>query len=381
MPDQASTPTTFPCSGCGAELEFKPGTAELVCPHCGSRTPIAPVDTAVEEIDYEATLRDLTDRHDAEDKIVVHCDSCGANVPMEPNVTSQACPFCGTNIVATGQSKRLLRPRSLLPFSLGSEQARARFASWINGLWFAPSDLKRLASIERVALASGSTSAGTGAGTALVGMYVPYWTFDSACVTPYTGQRGDNYTVPVTYTVSVNGRSQVRTRLETRIRWSSASGCVNDRFDDVLVPGSTSLPADRLAALGAWDLKALVPYDDRYLSGFRAESYTIDLPAGFAGAKVIMIEGIKVTIRRDIGGDHQRIDSMSPRFSGITFKHILLPVWISTFRYRGTLYRFLVNARTGQVSGQRPYSAWKITMLVLAILIAVGAIVLVASRN
>lgn len=373
-----TSPATFPCSGCGAELEFKPGTTELVCPHCGSRTPIAPAGTSVEEIDYEQTLRDLVDRHDAEDKLVVHCDSCGANVPMESNVTSQACPFCGTNIVATGQSTRVLRPRALLPFGLGSEQARASFASWLGGLWFAPSDLKRLASVEAVRMASGSTSAG---GTALVGMYVPYWTFDAASVTPYTGQRGDNYTVPVTYTVTVNGRSQLRTRLETRVRWSSASGCVNDRFDDVLVPASTSLPADRLAALGAWDLKALVPYDDRYLSGFRAESYTIDLPHGFESARVVMIEGIKVTIRRDIGGDHQRIDSMSPRFSAITFKHILLPVWISTFRYRGTLYRFLVNARTGQVSGQRPYSAWKITMLVLAILIVVGIIVLVASRN
>ncbi len=373
-----ANPTTFPCSGCGAELEFKPGTAELACPHCGSRTPIAPAAEVVEEIDYASTLAQLADQHDAEDRIVVHCESCGANVPLEPNVTSQACPFCGSNIVATGQSTRVLRPRALLPFGVTSEQARARFGAWLSGLWFAPSDLKRLASVERVALASGSTSSG---GTALVGMYVPYWTFDARSVTPYTGQRGDNYTVPVSYTVMVNGRPQVQTRLETRIRWSGVSGCVGDAFDDVLVHASTSLPADRLAALGAWDLRALVPYDDRYLSGFRSESYTIDLPHGFEAARAVMVEGIKATIRRDIGGDHQRIHSMSPQFSAITFKHVLLPIWISTFRYRGTLFRFLVNARTGQVSGQRPYSAWKIAAVVLAILMAVGVIIFLASRS
>ncbi len=156
---------------------------------------------------------------------------------------------------------------------------------------------------------------------------------------------------------------------------------VRDRFDDVLVPASTSLPQDRLEALGDWDLKNLVPYADEFLSGFSAESYTIELRGGLGAAKVKMEDRIRRTIRDDIGGDHQQIDSMRPRYSDITFKHILLPIWIAAYRYAGKTYRFVVNARTGAVSGDRPYSWRKITLLVVGILVVVGIIVAIAATR
>jgi hypothetical protein len=90
---------------------------------------------------------------------------------------------------------------------------------------------------------------------------------------------------------------------------------------------------------------------------------------------------IAATIRHDIGGDEQRIDSMHTRHDAVTFKHVLLPVWISAYRYRDRTFRFVINARTGRVFGQRPWSAWKITFLVLAILVLVGIITLMAGAN
>jgi hypothetical protein len=85
-----------------------------------------------------------------------------------------------------------------------------------------------------------------------------------------------------------------------------------------------------------------------------------------------MDEHIAASIRRDIGGDHQRIHSTDTRYDDITFKHVLLPLWISAYRYRDRSFRFLVNARTGEVCGERPYSAAKITLAVLAALILVA---------
>ena len=59
---------------------------------------------------------------------------------------------------------------------------------------------------------------------------------------------------------------------------------------------------------------------------------------------------------------------------------ILLPIWISAYRYMEKVFRFLVNGRTGEVQGERPYSWIKITLFVLTILAAIGGIVaLVAS--
>jgi hypothetical protein len=152
------------------------------------------------------------------------------------------------------------------------------------------------------------------------------------------------------------------------------SGEVFNRFDDVLVMASRSLPDKYARALEPWDLQNLQPYRDAYLSGFRAESYQINLPEGFELAKEIMADAIHATICRDIGGDHQRVTSVNTFYDRITFKHLLLPVWLSAYRYRGKTYRFLVNARTGEVQGERPYSWIKITLAILAAVPFVAAL-------
>jgi hypothetical protein len=165
-----------------------------------------------------------------------------------------------------------------------------------------------------------------------------------------------------------------------KTRWHSVSGQVSNTFDDVLVLATRSLPPKQAHALEPWDLGALVPYRDEYLSGFAAESYQVDLVQGFEAAKGIMAGTIEWTIRRDIGGDHQRIHDVDTHYRDVTFKHILLPVWISAYRYHQRVFRFLVNARTGEVQGERPWSALKITLLVLLIAVVVAIVILMTRR-
>jgi hypothetical protein len=145
-------------------------------------------------------------------------------------------------------------------------------------------------------------------------------------------------------------------------------------FDDVLVLGSRSLPKTFTDALAPWDLAALEPYAPEYLAGFRAEGYAVSLEEGFVEARQIMDATIRRDIRFDIGGDRQRIHSVDTDIRDVTFKHILLPVWLAAYKYRGQTYRFVVNGRTGKVQGERPYSAIKIALAVLA-----GAIVAAAA--
>jgi hypothetical protein len=112
-------------------------------------------------------------------------------------------------------------------------------------------------------------------------------------------------------------------------------------------------------------------FNEKYLSGFITESYQIDLKTGFEKAKVRMDGVIRDSIRRDIGGDEQQILTLNNDYNEIKFKHILLPVWLSAYRYNDKVYRFMINARTGEVQGERPYSTIKILLLVAGI-IAVG---------
>ena len=46
-----------------------------------------------------------------------------------------------------------------------------------------------------------------------------------------------------------------------------------------------------------------------------------------------------------------------------------MPIWIAAYKYRGKSFRFVVNGQTGAVSGERPWSAWKIALAVIAAMI------------
>ena len=113
-----------------------------------------------------------------------------------------------------------------------------------------------------------------------------------------------------------------------RVRWYPASGRVKRFFDDVLVLASRSLPKRFTDALEPWDLAELVPYNPEYIAGFRAEGYTVDLDDGFSEARAHMDRVIARDVRFDIGGDRQRVHHIDTTVSDVTFKHILLPVWL-----------------------------------------------------
>ena len=140
------------------------------------------------------------------------------------------------------------------------------------------------------------------------------------------------------------------------------------------VLASWSLPREKTDSLEPWDLENLTPYQDEYLSGFQAEAYQVNLAQGFEQAKKKMGAIIEDTIETDIGGDHQRIHSVSTEYNNLTFKHILLPIWINAYRYQGKSFRFVVNARTGEVQGERPWSYLKIAMAAVGALAAGGLI-------
>lgn len=352
----------FPCSGCGAELEYAPGTTELTCTYCGARTPIPRDISEIAEQDYLTQLKDLQDRAPVLDTRTFRCTSCGASTTPPAEVTAFHCPFCGNPIVGQEETSQLIAPQALLPFRLERSQARGQFRKWIAKLWFAPADLTK----------------GALSDSRFTGVYIPYWTFDADCTSDYSGMRGDDYWETQHYTTTdAQGRTVHGTRQVRRTRWRPVSGRVFDRFDDLLVNASRSLPSRYADALEPWDLKQLVPFGEAYLSGFRAERYQIGLPDGFSSACELMDEGIRRSVRRDIGGDHQRISRLSVQRDNISFKHVLLPIWISAFRYKERIFRILVNARTGEVQGERPWSKGKIAALIAMIVVAIVALAVI----
>ena len=176
-------------------------------------------------------------------------------------------------------------------------------------------------------------------------------------------------------TVNVNGRREQPQEQVRHTRWHPASGRVSRAFDDLLVLASRSLPARLGDELTPWDLAALVPYTPEFLAGFQAEGYAVPLADGHGEARARMADVIRSDVRRDIGGDEQRIDGINTDWSNETFKHILLPVWMAAYKYNGKSYRFLVNGQTGEVQGERPWSIWKIAFtVILVVSLILGAV-------
>jgi DNA-directed RNA polymerase subunit RPC12/RpoP len=333
----------FPCDQCGADYRFDPSAGTLTCGHCGHSEKIAAgpwKGGALRELDFDAALAEALPAAEMETTRVSICPNCAAEVEFGGQSHAAECPFCATPVVADTGTSRHIKPRGVLPFAMEEREARKAMTDWLGRLWFAPGGLKDYAR----------------KGRRMQGIYVPYWTFDARTSSRYSGQRGTVYYV--TETRTVNGKQE--TRQVAKVRWTPVSGRVARFFDDVLVLASRSLPKRYTEGLEPWDLSALEPYQPHYLAGFRAEAYAVELSEGRQDAQAKMDRVIERDVRFDIGGDRQRISSISTDVSEVTFKHVLLPVWLAAYKYRGKTYRFVVNGQSGRVQGERPWSVWKI---------------------
>lgn len=176
----------FPCAGCGATVEFAPGTNALRCPYCGHTTLIEqPPDRAVREHDW-AQFAGLPRKPIALLAANVYvCGGCGAQT--ESDTVSDRCRFCGAPVVAQVDPADQVVPEAVLPFTVDQRALRTALGAWVASRWFAPSGLKKVGEAE----SAKST-------------YLPHWTYDSRTVSQYEGQRGDHYYVTETYTS--NGR-------------------------------------------------------------------------------------------------------------------------------------------------------------------------------
>lgn len=350
-PDAART---FPCKQCGAALRFAPTVGQLACPTCGTVNDAPAFDArdeaaAREELDYLTYLRAQAGNEGEVTRQVVTCPQCGAQTQFDPNVVAAVCAFCATALVSVAaRTERRIQPRAVVPFALEPKAAQELFRTWIAGRWFAPNALKKTVSAVQ----------------GVRGVYVPCWTFDAQTESQYTGERGIDRMVEETHTDS-QGNTVTTTRVETD--WYYTSGTVSLSFDDVLVDATNSVPDHLTGALRGWDITGMKPYSDDFVAGFTVEAYQLGLEPAFEKAKQTFDASIDSAVRQDIGGNQQRVHQIDSRYDAVTFKHLLLPVWICSYQFQGKSWQVVVNGQTGTIAGDRPWSKWKLGFLILGV--------------
>nr|WP_238553991.1 TFIIB-type zinc ribbon-containing protein [Comamonas thiooxydans] len=348
------------CPECGGNLEWNAKAQSLRCPYCGTVVPWSEqtqpeLGRAVVEQDLADALRNPASGRGwgADERYEVQCQNCRAiSVFLGKNV-AQRCDFCGSPaIVAHEERSDAITPQSILPFKISDGQIRDKIRQWYGSRWFAPSKLKSAALTDT-----------------LHGVYLPYWTFDAHASAQWWAEAGYYYYTTESYR---DGNGNLQTRQVQHVRWEPASGSLQHFFDDELVPGTVGVHAHLLRQVEPFPTTTdLKPYSPEFVRGWTVERYQVDLSKAARINEEDMDSQLRSMCSREVPGDTQRNLQVQRQYSGRSFKHTLVPVWLVGYTYGSKTYQIVANGYTGQIAGERPYSWVKILFAVLAAIVLV----------
>ncbi len=364
MSDQIEAIRKDSCPACGAQAVWNPARQALMCPYCGTEAPME-LDAAtgeIQEIDLVKTLREMPEelRGWKAEKRTVKCRNCHAVSVFDAKEVGKNCDFCGSpELVDYEEIKAPLRPQSLLPFKVDETRVREAMRQWYASKWLAPGKLKSKALVDTVR-----------------GVYLPYWTFDAQVAADWTADSGTYYYTTERYRDS---QGNTQTRQVQHVRWTPAAGHIDHFFDDEPVPGAHGIHVELLREIEPFPTNDLVPYETAYLSGFTVEHYQVVLIDAARMARSAMDGKLRQLCASQVPGDTHRNLQVRPAYTGETFKHILVPVWLLVYNYGAQAFQVAVNGYTGKIAGEYPKSIWKIILLVMLAIVVIGFIIL-ASR-
>lgn len=343
------------CEACDGTMDFDPNSGMLVCPYCGNSVVIEEECFTPKRAE-ELSFADAEERGNCDwgnEKKTVVCKNCGAETLYDALDTAGVCPYCGSNQVMEASDTNTLAPGGVCPFRFDAEAADKKFRKWIKNRWFCPLDLRKNAG--RVTF---------------TGIYLPYWTFDSQTTSHYTARYG------IVRTVVVGHGENRRTR--TYVDWYYTRGTYDKFINDCLVQGTLRHDMTLLNQIAPFDTEDNLAYKPEYLAGFVAERYSVGLDDAWGKAKnkieKELYSSVSQQIRLRYHADRVENLRMTTRHDDVTFKYLMLPVWMSHYEYKNKTYRFMINGQTGKVGGKSPLSFWQVTFAVLGSLAAVALV-------
>ncbi|MBC8507845.1 MAG: hypothetical protein ISR58_21390 [Anaerolineales bacterium] len=342
-PVAAQTEKNLACSQCGGETKFNPQSQKLICLYCGLESEInAQLAADRGEQVLEFMLPTQRAHHWAEAQHHLNCQKCGADSLWPTGQRALRCPFCGSNqLIESQETKNLVDPQVIGPIEIDEKKALQFAKIWLGKGWFTPDDLSTSVSVQK---------------TSLRPAYYPFWTFDG--------------------TLELHWRCEVNAGSDDNPRWESQTGVEYQMFDDMLVPGSKSITYQQTDKIGPFKLKEVVEFKPEFLAGWPALTYDISLSDATLAARENIIRKFRRTMHHKILPHRQKrnLSTGTHRWSGMTYKYVLLPLWVGTYQYKGQNYSILINGQTGKVSGKKPRDTVNTVAIILSVILTVIAI-------
>lgn len=339
------------CDSCGASMVFDPKTQMLFCPHCHTKVDFDKSKIA-EEVDLKNGFKNAK-QWSKDEAVVFRCEACGAKVVLQAQETAKNCPFCGTAAVKKTDELAGIKPNAVVPFLFDIEKAIGYCKAWAKKKLFAPTKFKNNLNPDNVH-----------------GVYTPCFTFDSNTQSTYVGRLGETHT-----RVVGSGKNQ---HTETYIVWQNVSGTYGQFFNDVLTAAGPKIDQKTIDNLAPYNTDKAGEYKESYLLGFMAYHYERELPECWGTAK----SKIDAQIRRNILARYHYdvIDyfNVSTSHSAVTYKYVMLPVYVGNYTFKSKVYNFFVNGSTSKVTGKTPLSPLKVGIAVvlgLAVLAGIGFLI------
>ncbi len=352
-----SDATTKICANCGGNIVYDIKAGTLKCESCGAVYETSSDHAPIHEYAFNDVELKKTDIDWNNMRSTYRCTGCGNEIMVDSADVTASCAYCGSTYVLTDKAEKGVRPEAIVLFQVDKRDVMGRLSRWIKRRYFAPRALKLLYQH-----------------ASLTPEYVPYWTYDAEADAHYTGEGGKTRTV-----TQKNDKGEEITRTETR--WYHESGYVNASFDDVLVRANRDTQFNSLIERAETvSTQNAVPFDPAYTSGYATEKYTLSARDGFDTAKEKMEDTLKSLAHGDIrskGYDDSRVHSLNARYRDVTFKHILLPFWLSTYTFAGKVYNIVINGQTGEIKGEAPVSKVKVALTVVATIAAIAGAYLI----
>jgi DNA-directed RNA polymerase subunit RPC12/RpoP len=346
-PILAQSKEIFLCPKCGGHLEYDIRVNELTCRYCGHVNQTEERSAADNEQVMAHYLPTEKGHRWAASQHQLVCGQCGAHSLWSPGQAAAQCPYCGSGqLMESQETEGLVDPQAIAIMQVNEKEATRKIIEWLGKGWTAPDDLK-----------------GSARKSLLRPAYYPFWTFDGTLDIHWSCETNDGST--------------------NKPNWVSRSGTEYEMFDDVLIPGLTSLKFKDLYKLGVFNLKDVIEFKPEFLAGWPALTYDRPLAKATLLAREQIVKRVRPQLHgRVLPGQQKRgLNTGGLNWSDMTFKHVLLPVWIGSYRYKGQDYKIMVNGQTGKVAGEKPRDTFKmfgiifsVVATIIVILIIVGII-------